>query len=69
MAVQWLALVVEFSLVWGGAASKTLVVSDIFTVATINISGFLNFVWFSYNEKLWTRFSAHFRGEDPWAGE
>lgn len=67
--VQWLALVVEFILVWAGASSKTLVVADIFTVGTINISGFLNGLWFAYNEKLLKRYRLWLRNEDPWEGE
>eukprot|EP01108_Squamamoeba_japonica_P003877 TRINITY_DN309_c0_g2_i1.p1 TRINITY_DN309_c0_g2~~TRINITY_DN309_c0_g2_i1.p1 ORF type:complete len:120 (-),score=63.39 TRINITY_DN309_c0_g2_i1:97-456(-) len=56
-------------LVWGGADYKTLVISDIVTVSTVNLSGILNCIWFSYNEKLFQRYRSHFAGEDPWAGE
>jgi len=65
--VQWICLCIEFILVWAGANEKTLVIADIATVATINISGFLNCIWFVYFENLVQKYQAYLNGQEPFS--
>jgi hypothetical protein len=45
-------------MVWADASLYAITVTDIFTVFFINWSGFLNCVWFCYNESVPQRYKA-----------